>query len=224
MNVEVIVLTSGQTVDLITAGDDTPEAVALLLHGSGTSERLALRSLARVLADRGIASVVLDWHPADEAGSVPPVLSYTESALQALGLGSERCVVVGYSAGCRPALRSVLAHESRVSRCVLIATPSIDTVSGSGRRTDLQDVRVRLVHGDADTVRSPDVSKQLRGQLERLGVCVDVAIIEGAGHDDVACMTFDPWLQLSNPTGTLSDTMLDAATSIVDFILAAGKP
>ena len=218
MRVESIVLATGQTVDVIDSAEIVPLAGVVLLHGFGTSERVSLRSLGASLAERGIVSVVPDWHPTAAGDSVSAALDRADDVFDRLGIEPEVRVVVGYSAGGRVALGLTIDAGARFARCVAIASSAFDDAAESEIGAERR-VRVLLVHGDADEVRPLSVSEQLGSGLANAGIEARVVAIAGGTHANVVCAAFEPGLQLSNPAPDLTDPMRASVEAIARFVL-----
>ncbi len=219
MLVESVVLSSGQTIDVISNTDRPHRAGVILLHGSGTSERLSLRALGVALADQRIAAVIPDWYPSAKEDSLDPVLDFADEVFGHFQLDPRLTTILGYSAGGRVALSLTLDEPSRFSRCVAIASSSFDLSAVEPAGLEDRDLRVLLVHGDSDVVRPASVSESLCDQLRSCGAASQVVVIENGTHSNVVCATFEPSLQLSNPAAELTLPMHQSVAAITKFVL-----
>lgn len=94
MRFSSIVIASGQTVDVIIRDEIAPLAGAVLLHGSGTSERVSLRALGASLAARGISTVVTDLERRPPTGAVGDPSAFSSDAIVNLDEGDHLAVRV----------------------------------------------------------------------------------------------------------------------------------
>lgn len=179
-----------------------PNALVVLLHGIGANGE-DLIGLADALAPRFPHAAFLapdapqpyaeagfgyQWFPREpesarrdgvrEASAV--VNAHVADLLDARGLDSRRCVLIGFSQGCMTALHAAPRMER----------PLAGVVGFSGALLDAETLRDEarskppflLAHGDADIVVPPTATAEASQTLAGLGFEVEAHILPGLGH------------------------------------------
>ena len=179
-----------------------PDSLVVLLHGIGANGE-DLIGLADVLAPHfphaafhapdapqpyAQAGFGFQWFPREpesaraegvrEAGSV--VNTYLGELLDAYGLDSGRCVLIGFSQGCMTALYAAPRMERQLA--------GVAGFSGALLHGDALTDEARtkppfvLVHGEQDPVVPPQATANAGQTLAELGFPVEAHLLPGLGH------------------------------------------
>lgn len=179
-----------------------PDALVVLLHGIGANGE-DLIGLADALAPQfphaafhapdaphpyADAGFGYQWFPREpesarlagvrEASAV--VNAHVDDLLDAQGLDSRRCVLIGFSQGCMAALHAAPRMERPIGGVVGFSGALLDA------ETLRDEARSKppflLAHGGADVVVPPTATAEASQTLDGLGFEVEAHILPGLGH------------------------------------------
>ena len=185
----------GRPVDLY--GDPIDRTV-LLWHGTQTDARATVRTLAGMLVDRGLSVVVPDWdsHSTDNGRS--DLLASADFARQwsraETGLGVIGWSLGGVAAAGLAARAADIGLELAFTVCLagafMVRDPIFgldvgDALTGAGRRPPFT-----LLHGSADDVVAPAVSRAFAAQLRAHDWPVRLVEL-AADHGNIAGARYD---------------------------------
>lgn len=198
MRVDTVEYAPGRSADVF--GEAT-QPMVLLWHGMQTNARAAVRPLAGILADRGLAVVAPDWNSHADDGGRADLLASAEFARERAD-DPEGVVVVGWSLGGAAAAGLTINAERfglavRHTVCLAGAFMAPDPIAGrvvtDGLSADHVGAPFTLLHGLHDDVVPVTASREFAASLGQVGWPVDVAelaadhgSIAGADYDDVA--------------------------------------
>ncbi|MBB2989193.1 dipeptidyl aminopeptidase/acylaminoacyl peptidase [Mycolicibacterium iranicum] len=214
----------GRSVDLF--GEPSARRV-LLWHGTQTDARASVGVLAELLAERGLGVVAPDWDSHSDDGGRADLLASVEFA-RSWGEAAGALAVVGWSLG-GLAAAGLTAHASRhgypLAHTVCLAGAFVvrDPVSGADDVVDeLRTVDVptpfTLLHGTADDVVPPEVSRQFAGRLHTADWPVRLIEMD-ADHGNIAGARYDA---AADRYGPASDPVTRrVAAEVADHIAAA---
>ncbi|MGH2857864.1 MAG: alpha/beta hydrolase family protein [Solirubrobacteraceae bacterium] len=224
--------------DLLVPAGPGPYPVAVLLHGGfwrARYDRTLMAAMALDLADRGWASWNVEYRRVGNGGGVPETLDDVRASIVELrqlpGLGVERLVLIGHSAGghlalCAAGERDVGAVVSLAGVCDLdgavrdhLGDGAADELlaAGSAERPAalaLADpiallpapVPVLLVHGDADTRVPVGQSRVYQGAAEAAragGARCELLELPGADHFELIDPRTREWRLVAARLGSL---------------------
>ncbi|AFM19868.1 Phospholipase/Carboxylesterase [Mycolicibacterium chubuense NBB4] len=176
-------------------GEPTDPSV-LLWHGAQSDARASVRTLAELLATRGIGVVAPDWdsHAPDRGAS-----DLLASAAFAREWSAGPLVVVGWSMGGAAAAGLTLRasrHGVAVAHTVCLAGAFMvpDPISGADLTAMVSDERpgtpFTLLHGSADDVVPPEAGRRFAAALDDAGWPVQ-ALELPADHGSIAGARYD---------------------------------
>ena len=178
------------------------DSLVVLLHGIGANGE-DLIGLADALAPHfphaafhapdapqpyALAGFGFQWFPREpesaraegvrDAGRV--VDAYLGELLDAYGLDSGRCVLIGFSQGCMTALYTAPRMERQLAGVVGMSGALLHggTLTNEARSKP----PFVLVHGDQDPVVPPQATEDARQTLATLGFPVEAYLLKGLGH------------------------------------------
>lgn len=205
---------------------DQGQPTVLLWHGMQTDARAAVRTLAGLVADRGLAVVAPDWNSQADDDGRDDLLRSARFAQQ-WGLRSEGLVVVGWSMGGLAAAGLAIAADRLAIRvrhtiCLAGAFTATDPIFGNVPARALPDVEpgppFTLLHGAADDVVPVSASRDFAGELLRYGWQAEFVEID-ADHASIACARYDP---VAGQYSAADDVeTISVATDVVARIAAA---
>jgi dienelactone hydrolase len=193
--VETVEYAPGRLVDRF---GDPSQPTVLMWHGQQSNARAALRPLAELVADHGLAVVVPDWDSHGDDGGRGDLLASVQYVKEHLK-PSNGVVLVGWSlGGLAAAGLTVHAREYGIELlhtvCLAGAFVAADPISGEHLEKALAREPSKspftLLHGMADEVLPVEVSRSFAAVLERNGWPVDVVEL-AAGHGSIAGATYD---------------------------------
>jgi dienelactone hydrolase len=164
-------------------------------HGAQTDARRAMRPLAELVAGHGLTVVVPDWdsHAAD--GGRSDLLASVEFTRERLGSGG--LMLVGWSlGGAAAAGLSISAERLNVpvahTICLAGAFTARNAITGAPLPTILppKPPAFTLLHGGADDVVPPEVSRSFAAMLEDNGWPVEYVEL-AADHGAIAGALYD---------------------------------
>ncbi|MEV3905764.1 alpha/beta fold hydrolase [Mycobacterium sp. NPDC050551] len=171
----------------------------LIWHGMQTDSRGAVRALAQMVADRGLAVVAADWDAhADDAGRAD-LLGSVRFAQQR-SAGADEFVVVGWSMGGLAAAGLALQAaelDLRIGHTVCLAGAFMapEPFTGETLPASLPRVGRRspflLLHGTRDDVVPVTASREFAAALRRDDWPVDLVELD-TDHAAIAGATYDP--------------------------------
>lgn len=175
---------------------DAAQPTVLLWHGMQSDARAAVRPLAGLIADHGVAVVVPDWNShAEDGGRADLLRSIDFTREQA----TDAIVLVGWSLGGAAAAGLTMdaqRHNVVISHTVCLAGAFManDPISGRSVSELLSAQRVgspfTLLHGLADDVVPVSSSTAFAAVLEDAGWPVDVVTL-AADHGSIAGAEYD---------------------------------
>ena len=192
---ETVEYAHGRLADLY--GDPTHPTV-LLWHGSQSDARAAVRSLAELLAARGVFVVAPDWNSKGDDGGRADLLRSAHFA-RGRATNSEGFVVVGWSLGGLAAAGLTIHardHGVRVTHTVCLAGAFMvrDPICGAHLETELAGAGDRspftLLHGLADDIVPPSVSRSFASSLQHNGWPAEFVTLD-ADHGSIAGAFYD---------------------------------
>lgn len=179
-----------------------PDALVVLLHGIGANGE-DLISLADALAPQfphaafhapdaphpyAEAGFGYQWFPREPESArrdgvraaAAVVNAHVAGLLDARGLDSRRCVLIGFSQGCMTALHAAPRMERLLAGVVGFSGALLDA------ETLRDEARSKppflLAHGGADVVVPPTATAEASQTLDGLGFKVEAHILPGLGH------------------------------------------
>jgi dipeptidyl aminopeptidase/acylaminoacyl peptidase len=186
---------SGRAVDLL--GDMSAPTV-LLWHGMQTDSRTAVRPLAEMLSDHGVAVVVPDWDSHADDGGRTDLLNSVDFATKLPGAAGG-LTLVGWSMG-GVAAAGLTLHADRFevplvhTVCLGGAFMARDPISGGHVGDGLTSGRVgapvTLLHGVNDDVVPVTASREFAAGLERVGWPVSLVELD-TDHGAIAGARYD---------------------------------
>lgn len=192
---ETVEYAPGRLVDLF---DDLNRRAVLMWHGQQSNARAAMRPLAALVADHGLAVVVPDWDSHGDDGGRGDLLASVQYLNEHVR-PSDGVVLVGWSlGGLAAAGLTIHAREHGIELlhtvCLAGAFVVADPISGESLEKALAGNSSRspftLLHGVADEVLPTEVSRSFAAVLERNGWPVDVVEL-AADHGSIAGATYD---------------------------------
>jgi dipeptidyl aminopeptidase/acylaminoacyl peptidase len=194
--VQTVEYAPGRHADLFGTG---AEPTVLIWHGMQTDSRSAVRALAQMVADHGVAVVAADWDAhADDAGRADLLGSVRFAQQRAAG--ADDLVVVGWSMGGLAAAGLALqANELdlRIRHTVCLAgafmAPEPFTGEPPAARLSRDDRRspFLLLHGTRDDVVPVTASREFAAALRREHWPVEVVELD-TDHAAIAGATYYP--------------------------------
>ncbi|WP_041312216.1 alpha/beta fold hydrolase [Mycobacterium sp. JS623] len=181
----------GRAVDLF--GEAGP--AVLMWHGAQTDARSSMRPLAELVAGHGLMVAVPDWdsHAAD--GGRSDLLGSVEFTRERLGSGG--LILVGWSLGGAAAAGLAITAERLnvpVAHTICLAGAFIarNAITGAPLPTKLppKPSPFTLLHGSADDVVRPEVSRSFAATLEDNGWPLEYVEL-AADHGSIAGATYD---------------------------------
>lgn len=179
-----------------------PDALVVLLHGIGANGE-DLIGLADALAPRfpraafhapdaphpyAEAGFGYQWFPREPEparldgvrAASEVVNAHLDGLLDALGLDSRRCVLIGFSQGCMAALHAAPRMERRLAGVVGFSGALLDAETLPDKTRSKPPFL--LAHGSADIVVPPTATAEASQTLDGLGFEVEAHILPGLGH------------------------------------------
>jgi dipeptidyl aminopeptidase/acylaminoacyl peptidase len=193
---ETVEYAPGRPADVF--GDPDRQPIVLLWHGMQSDARAAVRTLAGLIADRGVAVVAPDWDSQADDNGRDDLLRSARFAQQRQSR-ADGIVVVGWSMGGLAAAGLTIDAgrlEVRVRHTVCLAGAfmATDPISGeipARRLAGADRSPFTLLHGTADDVVPLAASRDFAGELERHGWPVELVEIN-ADHASIAGAAYDP--------------------------------
>ena len=215
----------GRPVDLY--GDPIDRTV-LLWHGTQTDARATVRTLAGLLADRGLSVVVPDWdsHSADNGrADLLASVDFARGWSRAdAGLGLIGWSLGGVAAAGLTARAADIGLELAFTVCLagafMVRDPIFgldvgDALAGAGRRPPFT-----LLHGSADDVVDPSVSRAFAARLQ--AHAWPVRLVElAADHGNIAGARYDSANDRYAPAD--DEATRSVTTEVADHIASAAR-
>jgi dienelactone hydrolase len=191
-DVQTVEYASGRQADLF---DDAAGPTVLMWHGAQADARSAMRPLAELVADHGLAVVVPDWNRHADDGGRGDLLRSAEFARQQTG--SNGLVLVGWSLG-GVAAAGLTIHAERFNVpvthtvCLAGAFMARDPITAAQLPAELPGHRspFTLLHGSADDVVPVEASRSFAATLNENEWPVEFVEL-AADHGSIAGATYD---------------------------------
>ncbi|MGC2655478.1 MAG: alpha/beta fold hydrolase [Mycobacterium sp.] len=192
---ETVEYAPGRLVDLF---GDLSRPTVLMWHGQQSNARAAMRPLAALVAEHGLAVVVPDWDSHGDDGGRGDLLASVQYVNEHVE-PSDGVVLVGWSmGGLAAAGLTIHAREYGMELvhtvCLAGAFVVADPISGEHLEEALAGNPGRspftLLHGVADDVLPVEVSRSFGAVLERNDWPVDLVEL-AADHGSIAGATYD---------------------------------
>lgn len=174
---------------------DSAQPTVLLWHGMQTDARAAVRPLAGMLAEHGVAVVAPDWNSHGDDGGRADLLRSLEFTLDVAG---GPLVLVGWSlGGCAAAGVTLGGFDVALAHTVCLAGAFMapDPISGRTPTELLTADGTRspftLLHGLADDAVPVTASRAFAASLQEAGWPVELLEL-AADHGSIAGADYDP--------------------------------
>jgi dienelactone hydrolase len=222
VRVETVEYAPGRLADVF---GEANQPMVLLWHGMQVNARAAVRPLAGMLADRGLAVVAPDWNSRADDGGRADLLGSVEFSRERAD-DPDGVVLVGWSLGGAAAAGLTINAERfgvafRHTVCLAGAFMAPDPISGrvvtDGLSADHVGAPFTLLHGLRDDVVPVTASRDFATDLGKIGWPVDVGEL-AADHGSIAGADYDVAADRYEP-GT-SEHALQVAGEVADRIAA----